>query len=146
MGAAAQFSAPRGLVMDRAENLNLTDHSTVRKITPSGAVTTLAGKPNTVGYTDGPALDARFSRLEGIAINENGTVYMADSGNHVVRRITASGVVSTVAGVQGVAGDADNTINAATFNTPTDQAYFNKRLFVSDSSQSIRRTRWFNVC
>ncbi|WP_407571597.1 hypothetical protein [Deinococcus altitudinis] len=142
VGAAARFSAPRGLAMDRAENLYLTDYTTVRKITPAGVVTTLAGKLNTVGYTDGPALDARFSRLAGIAIDENGTVYVADSGNHVVRRITASGVVSTVAGVQSVAGNADGTISAATFDTPTGLAYYNKQLFVSDSSsQTIRRIR-----
>ena len=142
MGAAARFSAPRGLAMDRAENLYLTDNTTVRKITPSGVVTTLAGKPNTVGYTDGPALDARFGRLGGIATDENGTVYVADSGNHVVRRITASGVVSTVAGVQSVVGNADGTISAATFDTPTVLAYFNKQLFVSDSSSlTIRRIR-----
>lgn len=142
MGAAARFSAPRGLAMDRAENLYLTDNTTVRKITPSGVVTTLAGKPNTVGYTDGPALDARFSRLGGIATDENKTVYVADSGNHVVRRIAASGVVSTVAGVQSVVGNADGTISAATFDTPTGLAYFNKQLFVSDSSsQAIRRIR-----
>ena len=141
-GAAARFTAPRGLAMDRAENLYVTDYTTVRKITPAGVVTTLAGKAGESGYKDGPALDARFNRLEGIAVDENGDVYVADSSNHVIRRIAASGAVSTVAGVQTVAGAADGSIAAATFDKPVGLAYYNKQLFVSDSnSQTIRRIR-----
>jgi NHL repeat len=142
-GAAARFTAPNGLAMDRAENLYVTDYRTVRKVTPAGVVTTLAGsKAGEGGYKDGAAADARFERLLGIAIDENGVVYVADSGNHCIRQILPGGTVSTVAGVQSAPGAADGKIAAATFNTPSGMAYFNKQLFVSDSdSQTIRRIR-----
>ena len=77
-GAAgvARFSGPKGLAMDRAENLYVTDYGTVRKITPSGTVSTLAGKSGVFGDKDGPALEARFGRLAGIALDEFNNVYV----------------------------------------------------------------------
>ena len=141
-GGAARFQAPGGLAMDRQENLYVTDFTTVRKITPAGVVSTLAGKAGETGKVDGPAAQARFGRLEGVAVDENGAVYVADSGNHCVRRIAPDGVVGTVAGICGVSGAADGNVNAATFDTPTGLAYSNKQLFVSDEdSQTIRRIR-----
>jgi hypothetical protein len=141
-GANARFTAPRGLAMDRQENLYVTDYTTVRQVTPAGVVTTIAGKAGEAGYKDGPALQARFGRLEGIALDEFGNFYVADAANHCVRRITSDGTVSTVAGVATVAGAADGNLSAATFDTPVGIAYFNKQLFVSDSnSQTIRRIR-----
>ena len=142
LGGAARFASPRGLSMDRAENLYVTDYGTVRKITPAGEVSTLAGKAGETGYVDGPALTARFGRLEGIAVDENNFVYVADAGNHNIRRIAPDGTVTTVAGIASAAGAADGSVNVATFNTPTGLAYYNKQLFVSDSDgQTIRRIR-----
>lgn len=142
VGGAARFVGPRGLAMDRAENLYVTDGYTVRKVTPAGEVSTLAGKAGESGSVNGPAQTARFGRLEGIAVDENGSVYVADSGNQTIRRIAPDGTVSTVAGLAGVAGAAGGSVNVATFNKPTGLAYYNKQLFVSDSeSQTIRRIR-----
>jgi len=140
-GGAARFRSPGGLAMDRAENLYVTDASAVRRVTPAGVVSTLAGSPTEAGNKDGAAADARFSNLGGVAVDETGAVYVADTGNHCVRRI-AAGTVSTVAGLCGVAGAADGSVSAATFNTPAGLAYFNKQLYVADTdSQTIRRVR-----
>lgn len=140
-GGAARFRSPGGLAMDRAENLYVTDASAVRRVTPAGVVSTLAGSPTETGNKDGAAADARFSNLGGVAVDETGAVYVADTGNHCVRRI-AAGTVSTVAGLCGVAGAADGSVSAATFNTPAGLAYFNKQLYVADTdSQTIRRVR-----
>ncbi|MDB5046777.1 MAG: hypothetical protein JWQ08_2827 [Deinococcus sp.] len=142
VGGAARFSAPRGLAMDRAENLYVTDGYTVRKVTPAGEVSTLAGKAGVGGDANGPGQTARFGRLAGIAVDENGTVYVADSGNHCIRSVAPDGTVGTAAGLCGVAGAADGRVNAATFDEPAGLAYFNKRLYVSDSkSQTLRRVR-----
>lgn len=140
-GGAARFTAPSGLAMDSAENLYVTDGAAVRMVTPAGVVSTLAGKAGESGYKDGAAAVARFSTLSGVAVDENGAVYVADTGNHCIRRINA-GTVSTVAGLCGVAGAADGSVSAATFNTPGGLAYRNKQLYVADTdSQTIRRVR-----
>lgn len=141
MGTAARFSYPRGLALDRQENLYVADGYSVRKIDPVGAVTTLAGT-GAAGYKDGPGKDAQFSRLNGIAVDENGYVYVADSGNHCIRQIAPDGSVTTLTGVVSTKGAADGKLNAATFDSPEGLAYHNKQLFVSDStSQTIRRIR-----
>ena len=107
-----------------------------------GGGDTIAGKAGQAGYKDGPALDARFAGLEGIALDEFGNVYVADAANHCIRRITPDGTVGTVAGLPTVTGAADGNLSAATFDTPSGLAYYNQQLFVSDSnSQTIRRIR-----
>ncbi|WP_412028650.1 hypothetical protein [Deinococcus yunweiensis] len=142
VGGAARFTAPSGLAMDRQENLYVTDYVTVRRVTATGEVSTVAGTPGKTGFQNGKGSEAQFGRLGGIAVDENGTVYVADTGNHCVRRITPDGTVSTAAGLCGVAGAADGNINAATFDEPVGLAYHGKRLYVSDStSQTIRRIR-----
>ncbi|MFC3835396.1 MULTISPECIES: hypothetical protein [Deinococcus] len=142
VGGAARFTAPSGLAMDRQENLYVTDYVTVRRITATGEVSTVAGTPGTTGFRNGKGSEAQFGRLSGIAVDENGTVYVADTGNHCIRRIIPDGTVSTAAGLCGVAGAADGNINAATFDEPVGLAYHGKRLYVSDStSQTIRRIR-----
>lgn len=141
-GASARFRYPRFIAMDQKESLYVTDGYTVRLITPAGVVTTLAGKGDESGYKDGPAADARFGRLQGIALDEYGNVYVADPDNHCIRRITVDGTVSTLTGVSTVVGAADGNLAAATFDTPMGLAYYNKQLFVADSGgQTIRRIR-----
>ncbi|WP_370293758.1 hypothetical protein [Deinococcus sp. KSM4-11] len=142
VGGAARFSSPVGLAMDRQENLYVTDYSTVRKVTPTGEVSTVAGTTDKTGFQDGKGAAALFGRLGGIAVDENGTIYLADTGNHCIRLIIADGTVSTAAGLCGISGAADGNINAATFDEPVGLAYYGKRLYVSDStSQTIRRIR-----
>ena len=141
-GASARFTAPTGIALDRQENLIVTDYLTIRKITPSGEVSTIAGKAGEPGSKDGTRAEARFKGLDGLAIDEVGNIYVSDLGNQTIRKITPDGTVSTVAGVIGVAGAADGGITSATFNDPHGLAYYNKQLFIADySNQTIRRIR-----
>jgi sugar lactone lactonase YvrE len=103
MGAAARFDRPIALAADRAGNLFLTESGTnnaVRKISTSGMVTTIAGMAGAKGhgYRDGAASSARFADPAGIAIDTKGNLYVADTGNHAIRKISITGVVSTFAG------------------------------------------------
>jgi sugar lactone lactonase YvrE len=106
MGAAARFFSPIGVAVDSAGNVYVADTSnhTIRKITPAGVVTTLAGTANQSGYVDGTGTAARFTSPAGVAVDSTGNLYVADTGNHIIRKISASGSVSTVAGTAGQKG------------------------------------------
>jgi len=81
-------------------------------------VTTVAGQPEIAGATDGPAFDATFNNSHGLAIGQNGTVYVADRWNHTIRKIELDGTVSTLAGTPGISGDQDGNHSTALFNEP----------------------------
>ncbi|HMJ04986.1 MAG TPA: putative Ig domain-containing protein [Chthoniobacterales bacterium] len=119
-GSVARFSNPHDVAIDGAGNIYVADtsNSTIRKITPSGVVTTLAGLADSVGSVDGTGSAARFFRPEGVAVDSAGNVYVADSLNSTIRRITPSGVVSTIAGLAGSAGSDDGVGSAARFLSP----------------------------
>jgi sugar lactone lactonase YvrE len=91
--------------------------NTVRKITPAGTVTTIAGALNSAGSADGTAASARFSGPRGIAGDPAGNLYVADSANRTVRKIAADGAVSTLAGSVGIRGTADGSGSAARFTS-----------------------------
>ena len=93
-------------------------HHTIRKITAAGVVSTLAGTAGVVGSADGSGGAAQFSGPEGIAADTAGNLYVADSSNSTIRKITAAGVVSTLAGTAGVFGNVDGSGGAAQFGGP----------------------------
>jgi hypothetical protein len=119
--AEARFNNPHGLVFDLTGNLYVADtgNHTIRKITPAGIVSTFAGKGGEPGSADGPGASARFKNPQGITADRNGNVYVADTGNHTIRLITPAGVVTTLAGQPGNAGNADGAAGASLFNAPT---------------------------
>lgn len=96
-GAAAQFSSPSGICIDPNGNLFVTDYDNqkIRKITPTGIVSTFAG--TTKGFLDGNALTSKFSSPYGIFIDPNGNLYISDFANDKIRKISPSGIVSTIA-------------------------------------------------
>jgi sugar lactone lactonase YvrE len=119
-GSAARFLYPTGISLDGAGNMYVADESnnTIRKVTPAGVVTTLAGISN-IGYVDGPGADARFMLPFGIAVDPaSGNVYVADTSNRIIRRITPGGTVTTMAGLAGVPGFDDGVGSAARFGAP----------------------------
>ena len=117
-GAAASFNTPSGLAIDVEGNLYVADtgNNRVRKVTPDGRVTTVAGE-GAAGHADGPAAAARFDAPVGVAVDRRGNVYVADTYNDRVRKITPDGQVTTVAGA-GRPGYADGHANDALFDTP----------------------------
>ena len=116
-GTAAQFNHPEGLAIDSKDNLIVVDsnNSRIRKISPSGAVTTLAG--STAGYANGMGTAAQFNFPRGVVIDKTGNLYITDYTNHRIRKVTPSGVVTTVAGF-GTAGATDGAAASAQFNNP----------------------------
>src|SRR6267154_2251800 len=119
-GAAARFNFPKGVALDSAGNIYVSDREnhTIRKITPAGAVSTFAGTPDIFGSADGTGAAARFNLPEGVATDSADNVYVADEGNNTIRKITPAGVVTTLAGTAGVSGSSDGTGLAARFNLP----------------------------
>jgi hypothetical protein len=105
-GPAAQFDSPAGVAVDSAGNVYIADkrNDTIRKITPGGAVATLAGTAGVSGSADGTGPAARFDSPSGVAVDSAGNVYVTDERNRTIRKITATGVVTTIAGTPGVAG------------------------------------------
>ena len=117
-GAAARFSALHDVAVDGDGNVYAVDNSAIRKITPSGAVTTLAGVSGANGYAEGVGAAARFNQPWGISADAAGNLYVGDTENYVIRRITPAGVVTTFAGNAGMRGGTDGAAAAATFRGP----------------------------
>jgi sugar lactone lactonase YvrE len=114
---------------------------TIRKITPSGDVTTLAGLARTSGTANGAGSNARFNIPRGIAVDESGTVYVADQGNATIRKITPEGMVSTWAGRAGATGIANGSGANARFTYPEGLAVDNAgNVYVGDwGNDNVRK-------
>ncbi len=118
IGSVAQFYSPTGIAVDGEGNVYVADQGNhrIRKITTSGVVSTLAGSGK-AGYADGAGINAQFNAPFGIAVDGGGNVFVADQGNHRIRKITPSGLVSTLAG-SGSPGYINGTGVAAQFLNP----------------------------
>ena len=119
-GSTARFNAPFAVAVDSVGNVYVadTDNNTIRKVTPAGMVTTLAGQAGSAGSTDAIGGAARFYRPSGVAVDNAGNVYVADTLNNTIRKVTPTGMVTTLAGKAGVSGTNNGTGSAARFNTP----------------------------
>lgn len=137
----AGFYRPEGIALDKAGNLYVADYNNhrIRKITPAGLVSTLAGSGN-AGSADGTGTAASFNLPISLTVDADGTVYVADQANNKIRKVTASGVVTTLAG-SGTAAFADGKGSAASFSLPTGIVMdASGNLLVSDRSNNrIRR-------
>jgi sugar lactone lactonase YvrE len=119
-GTAASFSTPLGVAVDSSGNVYVADtgYGLIRKITPGGDVTTLAGQAGVTGAVNGTVANATFCWPNGVAVDSSGNIYVSDHGNHLIRKITPGGVVSTLAGQAGVPGATDGPATIATFSQP----------------------------
>ena len=121
IGTNAQFNHPQALAVDGSGQIYAADtwNYTIRKIAADASVTTLAGRAGYPGSVDGPTNRARFTLPAGIAIDNNGTIFVTEFSSHTVRQITAPRTVTTIVGRAGSWGDSDGTNDAARFFQPT---------------------------
>jgi serine/threonine-protein kinase len=147
-GLDARFNLPTGIALDQSGNIYVADrgNSSIRKITPGGAVTTLAGPADgQMAYVDGTGPAARFSAPLGLTIDGNGSLYVADMYNYCVRKVSLSGVVTTLAGhiwtTGPPGGEVDGDASVATFDTPYGVSVdANGNVFVADiNNNRIRK-------
>ena len=143
-GAGARFNEPFAVAVDSSGNVYVADkaNDVIRKITPAGVVTTYAGLAGNIGSADGSTTDARFNQPTGVAVGSGGDLYVTDTGNNTIRKITTAGVVSTLAGkASNGPGVTDGTGSAALFSSPSGITVDSSgNLFVTDTdNNSIRK-------
>ena len=142
-GSAVRFGGPWGVAVDGAGNLYVAEETsnTIRKVTAAGVVTTLAGSSGVYGYADGTGSAARLFQPWGVAVDAAGNVFVADQDNQLIRKVTATGLVTTLAGSPGAYAYADGTGSAARFWNPASVAVDGAgNVFVADSwNQVIRK-------
>ena len=142
-GQNAKFNRPYGIELDNKGNIYVADewNHSIRKITPSGDVTTVGGNGN-IGNQNGNQLNSSFNYPWDIAIDSVENIYIADGLNYVIRKIDTNNITSTYAGIMGVTGAINGDALSATFNGATSLS-FNKEkssLIVGDAyNQLIRR-------
>jgi streptogramin lyase len=118
-----------------------TANNTIRMITPAGVVSTWAGTAGQSGSANGTGSNARLDHPQGITVDSAGNVYVADTANNTIRKITPVGLVSTLAGAAGQSGKTDGTGSNARFNHPQAITVDGRgNLYVADTgNQTIRK-------
>lgn len=160
IGAAARFDQLNGIAVDASGNIHVSDVTspafpfaasgtkipppvywgTIRRITPAGEVTTIAGSASAGGNIDGVGRAARFRNLRGLAIDPAGTIYVGDSDARTIRRIAPGAVVTTLAGRDMVFGGEDGAGSGATFGSPEGIAVDAQgNVFVADAGNATIR-------
>jgi sugar lactone lactonase YvrE len=141
---AAQLNGPQGLALDGAGNLYIADQNNhrIRKVTPAGIITTVAGT-GTPGYfgDTGPATSAQLNFPQGIAVDTAGDLYIADKNNHRIRRVAPDGTITTVAGTgtAGTTGDGGPATSAQLLNPLAVALDSTGNLYVADKSSQVRK-------
>ena len=148
-GTLAKFQYNTGITVDSNGNLYVVDaaYNAVRKITPTGSVFTLAGSlPG--GFSDTPRFSAQFNTPKGITVDSSGNIYVADTNNNRIRKITSDGYVTTLAGT-GTAAYVDGQNIQASFDTPLGVAVDssgNVYVLSDGRVRKITRTGCFPIC
>ncbi len=141
-GANARFNFPAGIAVAANGTVFVADSSNdlIRKITPAGNVTTLAGSAGLNGFTDGTTTHARFDFPAAVAVDSGGNIFVADANNNIIRKITPAGNVTTFAGAAQVQGVADGPGTFARFNYPSGIAIDSaNNLYVTDTNNNAIR-------
>lgn len=142
---SARFNSPKGVVADSRGNVYIADNKnhSIRKYDPTtGLVTTFAGSraggsdSSALGFVDGNGTNAKFNGPYMLAIDTRDNIYVADAGNYAIRKVTSSGVVSTIAGGISKAGRADGNATTAQFYNPIGIYFHNNTLYITDKGKA----------
>ena len=141
-GTNAMFSDPAAIVQDENGNFFVADsqNHAIRKVTTNGVVTTFAGQLGISGDANGTGAGAQFNSPCGLAFDQHGNLYVSDTGNSTIRKITLAGLVTTFAGVAGSGEFLDGAAGSASFNSPLGIAVWTDgNVFVADSGNHCIR-------
>ena len=139
---AARFNQPTGLAIDATGNIYVADtgNHTIRKIDTSQNVTTIAGFPLASGAVDATGSSARFNTPSGVAVDYLGNIYVADTGNSAIRKVTQAGIVTTWAGLLASSGNANGSVAIGQLNHPTSVAVdYLQNVYVADRDNYMIR-------
>ncbi|MFN0291065.1 DUF6443 domain-containing protein [Pedobacter helvus] len=142
-GLSASFRNPMGLGLDQSGNLYVADrlNHAIRKVAPDGTVSTLAGN-GYAGSANGTGGAAGFNYTNSLTVGGDGSIYVADYGNHMIRKVTSGGVVTTLAGTTSP-GTVDGTGGVIRFSSPYGLSIYGSTLYVAQNgSYAVRKLGW----
>jgi DNA-binding beta-propeller fold protein YncE len=141
LAGGANFNAPRGVAAapDGSVYVADTGNHTIRRIAPDGTVTTVAGESGVAGSNDGFAIDAHLNMPSGIDVNALGEVFIADTGNYTIRKLTLDGQLITIAGRAGAAGFVDGSARSARFSGIVGLRLVGDVLYLADTANNAIR-------